>query len=245
MAAVPVTFADVLTLRLRREPSQPLVTWYDERTGERIELSVTTYANWVAKTASLLVDEHGLERGATLRVDLPSHWLGTVFLGGAWSAGLVVTFSGRGDAVVCGPGTVAQWADRSVDVPVLACSLLPMGARFTDPLPTGVHDVGTQIWSQPDSFVALDPPQPDDPALVLEERPLSHRSLWEAAAVGSLIADGGRLLTEANPASPPGLATFVEPLARGGSVVLVCHAGPARLDAIAAAELATPAPPAS
>ena len=68
-----------------------------------------------------------------------------------------------------------------------------------------------------------------------------------AAAAGSLLTDGGRLFTEANPASPPGIATFVEPLARGGSLVLVSHADPARLDATYAAERATarfPAQPA-
>jgi hypothetical protein len=43
----------------------------------------------------------------------------------------------------------------------------------------------------------------------------------------------------ANPASPPGIATFTEPLARGGSLVLVTHAGPERLDATYVAERAT------
>ena len=53
----------VLDGRARRDPGRPLVTWYDDATGERVELSVATYANWVAKTASLLVEEHDLERG--------------------------------------------------------------------------------------------------------------------------------------------------------------------------------------
>ena len=83
-------FADVLARQLRADSSRPLITFYDEATGERVELSVTTYANWVAKAASLLVEEHGLERGQSLCVDLPIHWLGPVFLGAAWTAGLVV-----------------------------------------------------------------------------------------------------------------------------------------------------------
>jgi uncharacterized protein (TIGR03089 family) len=238
MAAAPATFADVLALRLRRDPGRPLVTWYDVATGERVELSVTTYANWVAKAASLLADEHDLERGTTLRVDLPPHWLGPVFLGAAWSAGLVVTFSGEADAVVCGPDTVASWAGRADDIAVLACSLLPMGVRFVEPLPAGTHDVGVEIWSQPDAFFTMDPPGPDDVAVVLDGSPLTHRELWEGAAAGSLPS-GGRLLTEANPASPPGLAAFAEPLARGGSLVIVRHAGPAEVREIAAAERAT------
>ena len=51
------TFPRLLDAALRSDPARPLVTFYDDATGERIELSVTTYANWVAKTASLLQDE--------------------------------------------------------------------------------------------------------------------------------------------------------------------------------------------
>src|SRR4051794_8360742 len=100
------TFSELLAAELRREPGRPLLTWYDEHTGERVELSVTTYANWVAKTASLLVDEHDLERGDVLLVDLPTHWLGPVFLGAAWTVGLAVAFPDAGvspRAFVCGP----------------------------------------------------------------------------------------------------------------------------------------------
>ena len=140
--------SDLLAAELRRDPGRPFLTWYDEATGERVELSVTTYANWVAKTASLLVEEHDLERGDVLRVDLPAHWLGPVFLGAAWVAGLVVTLEGDGAdaaAVVTGPAGLARWADRAGEVPVLACSLLPMGVRFADPLPPEVHDVGVEV----------------------------------------------------------------------------------------------------
>src|SRR5436190_13204253 len=90
-ASQVTTFADLLARRIGDDPGRPLVTFYDLESGERAELSVTTYANWVAKTASLLADEHDLERGATLRVDLPPHWLGPVFLGAAWLLGLAVT----------------------------------------------------------------------------------------------------------------------------------------------------------
>jgi uncharacterized protein (TIGR03089 family) len=231
------TFAAVLARQLRADSSRPLVTFYDEATGERVELSVTTYANWVAKAASLLVDEHDLERGQSLCLDLPTHWLGPVFLGAAWTAGLVVTGPGAGepDAVVCGPGSLDRWASYADDLPVLACSLLPLGVRFAEPLPPGVHDVGIEIWGQPDAFTPWDPPGPDDAAY----DGVTQGELWRTAAAGSLLTDGGRLLSEANPASPPGIATFTEPLARGGSLVLVTHAGPERLDATYVAERAT------
>lgn len=236
------TFAEVLSAQLRRDPGRPLVTFYDHATDERVELSVTTYANWVAKAAGLLVEECDLERGATLRVDLPPHWLAPVFLGAAWTVGLQVTTSDSPDAVVCGPDGLDRWASLAGSAPVLACSLRPMGVRFADPLPPGVLDVGVEIWSQPDGFTAWDPPGATDPAT----DSLTHDQVFGAspadeltAAVGSSLTDGGRLLSVADPASPPGTATFTEPLRRGGSLVLVRNPDPGRLDAVYDAERAT------
>ena len=237
-AAVPATFSEVLSEQLRSDAGRPLVTYYDDATGERVELSVTTYANWVAKAASLLVDELDLERGDRLQVDLPAHWLGTVFLGAAWTAGLVVVDDSP-DAVVCGPEGLATWGPKAADLVVLACSLLPMGVRFADPVPPGVHDVGKEIWGQPDAFTPSDPPTGADVAYDLGGGSATQAELWSAAAAGTLVTDGGRLLSEANPASPPGIATFVEPLQCGGSLVLVTRAGRERLEATYVSERAT------
>lgn len=244
------TFSILLADLLRREPGRPLVTFYDHATDERVELSVTTYANWVAKACSLLVDEHGLERGQRLRIDLPTHWLGCVFLGAAWNAGLVVDLgdaggSGSGvaeeepDAVVCGPDGLDRWAPQAASLPVLACSLRPLGVRFAEPLPAHVHDVGIEIWGQPDAFIPWDPAQDDDDAVLLDGRAITQAELWEAAAAGSLLADGGRLLAVSNPASPPGFVTFTEPLARSGSLVLVARPDADRLASTAATERVT------
>ncbi len=235
---MPTTFPTVLRTLLR-DPGRPLVTFYDHASGERVELSVATYANWVAKATSLLVEEHDLTRGDRLRIDLPPHWLSTVFLGAAWYAGIAVTDAADPDAVVCGPDTLDEWAPRADDLPVLACSLLPLGVRFADPLPAGVHDVGVEIWSQPDAFEPWEAPEPDDTATDFAPGSTSQAQLWSTAAAGALITDGGRLLSEANPASPPGIATFTEPLARSGSLVLVARADPERLEATYAAERAT------
>lgn len=230
------TFSEVLAAQLRRDPGRPLVTFYDHATDERVELSVTTYANWVAKASGLLTDVADLERGMSLRIDLPPHWLSTVFLGAAWTVGLRVTTSDDPDAVVCGPEGMARWAPRASAVPVLACSLRPLGVRFAEPLPAGVLDVGVEIWSQPDGFTAWDPPTGDD----LATDDLTQRQVHDlTAAVGSVLTDGGRLLSVADPASPPGMATFTEPLVRGGSLVLVRNPDPARLDSVHDAERAT------
>ena len=234
------TFAELLEAERRRDGGRPFVTWYDETTGERVELSVTTYANWVAKTASLLVEEHDLSRGDLLHLDLPVHWLTPVFLGAAWTAGLVVSLDPDAyDAVVTGPAGVDRWSAVAAAVPVLACSLLPMGVRFAEALPADVHDVGVEVWSQPDAFIPYDPPGPDDDAVLAGGVRTSHQELWGTAAVGSLLTDGGRLLVAASPASPPEIAAITEPLARRGSVVLVVGADPDRVTGLAQAERAT------
>ena len=234
------TFADVLAQRLRADPGQPLVTYYDLGTGERVELSVTTYANWVAKTASLLAEEHDLERGQSLRVDLPTHWLGPVFFGAAWVIGLTVTEDDEPDAVVCGPDSLARWASYADRLPVLACSLLPMGVRFADALPPGVHDVGVDVWSQPDAFAPWDPPAATDAAVDWAGAGLTHDELWSRAAAGtSHYSGGGRLLSTANPASPSGLSAFTGPLGASGSVVLVSRSSGEDLTRVFEAERCT------
>jgi len=232
------TFSAVLAAQLRTNPGRPLVTYYDEATGERVELSVTTYANWVAKASSLLVDEHDLERGARLRIDLPPHWLSLVFLGAAWNAGLVVTDADDPDAVVCGPDSLERWAPEAATRPTLACSLLPLGVRFADPLPAAVHDVGLEVWGQPDGWAPWDPPTGDDPATAWGTEVTTQAQMW-AAAAGASLSNGDRLISEADPASPPGTASFCEPLSCGGSLVLVAHASPERLEAISIAEQVT------
>ena len=237
------TFAALLAGRLRTGPGRPLITFYDGATSERTELSVATYANWVAKTASLLVEECDLTRGDRLLVDLPAHWLAPVFLGAAWTVGLTVVFDaedGAADAVVCGPDAVDRWSAEAAGRPVVASALLPLGVRFPGPLPAGVLDFGVEVWGQPDSFVPWDPPTGAD--LAVPSR--TQEELVGAATAGSLpegvgFTGGGRLLTETGPASPSGLASFVEPLARDGSLVLVVRADADRLAATYAAERAT------
>lgn len=211
---MPDTFAGLLDDLLRREPGRPLVTYYDGATGERTELSVTTYANWVAKTSSLLVEELGLERRGSLLVDLPAHWLTPVFLGAAWNVGLCIVRDGVADAVVCGPSGLDAYADGSA--PLLACSLRPLGARFAEPLPQGVRDFGVEVWSQPDAFLPSDPATPVDSALPgVSQHELLHRRAEH-------LLPGGRLFTSVNPLDDP--AVFLEPVVGGGSVVWVANA---------------------
>ncbi|EGD42093.1 hypothetical protein NBCG_03770 [Nocardioidaceae bacterium Broad-1] len=230
------SFPETLARALRTNPGGPLVTFYDEASGERQELSTATYANWVAKASGLLLDEHGLERGDSIRIDLPTHWLAAVFLGAAWNTGLVVTDSDSPDAVVCGPETLSAWADGAGKRPTLACSLLPFGVRFADPLPPGVHDFGIEVWGQPDAFTPWDPPTADDAATSWAGVETSHAELFGAEG------NTGRLLSTVPSSSPAGTELLAALLVGGGSLVLVTNATEERLAALASSERATQFP---
>jgi uncharacterized protein (TIGR03089 family) len=153
-----------------------------------------------------------------------------VWLGAAWAVGLEVTASsGDVDLVVCGPDDVERYAGG--DAPVVALSLLPMGARFREPPPDGVVDYGAVVWGQPDSFLPLDPPAPDDVAW-RGDRVLTQAEV-AVGAVGSTAESGEpgtRLLTDLSPASEAGLPAFLRPLVARGGTVWVANADPESWD---------------
>ena len=215
----PRTFPELLAARLASDPGQPLVTAYDDTTGERTELSVTTFANWVSKTANLFTDELGLDTGDTVFLDLPAHWLVPVFLGAAWSSGLAVTTEGSTphDVVVCGPDSVGRHDGAD---PVVACGLLPFAVRFPEALPAGVLDYGVLWPGQSDVFLPVEPPTPDTLAWLSAKETRTQAELLEAATVTG-YEPGVRLLTDEHPASDHGVPAFLGPLVSGGSLVLL------------------------
>jgi uncharacterized protein (TIGR03089 family) len=226
LAVPPSTFSTLLAHRQRVDPARPLVTFYDDATGERIELSATTYANWVSKTAGLLQDDLEVERGGLVLIDLPTHWLGAVWLGAAWTVGLCATDDAglalEADLIVCGPAGLEQYVDHAGRVPVVALSLRPLGGRFVDALPEGVTDYGAVVLAQPDVFVSYDPPTSDDPAWRDADGVLTQTDLLSGPA-GIGIQTDGRLLTDVNPCSRVGLGTLLEPLKQGAATVWVAN----------------------
>lgn len=217
---VATTFGTLLDARLRDSPGRPLLTWYDDGTGERTELSVTTYANWVAKTAGVLTDVLDLEPGDRVRVDLPNHWLGPVFLGATWLAGLEVRTPAsaaevEADLVVQGPGGSTIPAHQR-----LGCALLPFAVSAPGALDGDVVDFGTLWPGQPDAFLGV-PAAGSDLALDgVDQATMLDRARGLGYAVGE------RVLTDLNPVTTAGLDVFVGALAMGGSVVLLAHPDP-------------------
>lgn len=207
------------------DPAAPFVTHYDLATGERTEISGTTLANWVAKTANFLVDDAEAEPGTRVRIGLPSHWLRVVWLCAAWTVGATVT-DGAADIGVSGP-------ELEADEPVrVASALKPFGLRFDTP-PAGFVDIGVEIGGHGDVFVALDPPSPRTIALDLSGERLTH-----AEMLASATPDGRRLLVTPGDLRRDAALLVNAALGHGSLVIVTGVTGPADTERIAAQERA-------
>ncbi len=221
----------VLVERLTRgDASRPLVTWVDVGTAARVELSVATVANWVAKIGGLLQDGLDIEAGDRVRLSLPAHWLAVPWALGCWTIGAVVEGA---DSAAGGPPALEVFgADRFPTTggrPVVV-GLGPFGGPVSGGPPAGALDSGAEVLGHPDELWVHDPPGPSSPALVRAGSDLDHAGVLAAAralADRLGIGTGGRLLTTTVPATADGLLEIVlVPLVTAGSVVLVSGAAP-------------------
>jgi uncharacterized protein (TIGR03089 family) len=222
------TPADLLRSALATDPARPLVTFYDDATGERVELSVATFANWVAKTANLLQEGLSAEPGDRVALLLPAHWQTAVWLLACSSVGVIADMAGEptaADLVVSGPDTLE--AARACSGERVALALRPLGGRFPQ-VPEGFADYALEVPGQGDRFAPYSPVDPEEPALIVAGREFSgaevvERAGAEAPALG-LTGPGSRLLSGLPYDTWEGLnAGLYAPLATGGSVVLCRH----------------------
>ena len=244
-----MTPADLLAAALRRDPAAPLLTYYDDGTGERIELSAATLANWVAKTANLLQDEFDVGTGSTVAVALPVHWQTAAVLLGVWSCGATVLDTaaeddGRLDAadvVLAAQDRLAPLEEQ--DLPdLMGLSLHPLGmgmSGYAGP----ARDFALEVRVHGDSFTPYVPPDPASPGLSAGGLELTLGGLAGAAeelAARLGIAAGDRVLVDEQTAVEAGpVAWLLAPLAAGASLVLCRRPDPAALRARAEAERVT------
>ena len=127
------------------DPVGPRITYYDDATGERIELSTVTLANWAAKTGNLLRDELGAGPAARVAVLLPAHWQTAAVLFGIWWIGAEVVLDGSAaDIGLCTADRLSE-ADDAVGVGEIAVlSLDPFGKPAAD-VPVGMTDYATSV----------------------------------------------------------------------------------------------------
>ncbi|MFB7501046.1 TIGR03089 family protein [Streptomyces sp. NPDC056161] len=239
MNATDRTPADLLRSALAADPGRPLVTFYDDATGERVELSVATFANWVAKTANLLQGDLAAGPGDRVALLLPAHWQTAVWLLACSSVGAVADVAGdpaAADVVVSGPDTLE--AARACSGERVALALRPLGGRFPQP-PAGFLDYAVEVPGQGDRFAPFAPVDPEEPALIVAGAELTGSEVVDRARADApeldLTGPGSRLLSGLPYDTWEGLsAGLYAPLAVGGSVVLCRHLP--RLDADALAK---------
>lgn len=238
-------------LRAVRDLSSPFLTWYDDSYGARVELSMASLGNSIAKAAGHLRDELDVEAGDVVYLDLPAHWQRAVWLGACWSARAVACISpARAAGVRAAVTHRPEWLREHV----------------TDAIPEVTEVSLAPLWlparEQPDVFTPIDVQRPEDPALVLEDgRVLTAGEVMTRStdlAAAWRLAAGGRLLAldpvaDPRAGDPTGdlgtavgwLAVLSVPLAAAASTVLVSNENPAGRDDRFAAERATAlAPPA-
>lgn len=231
----PVTVPALLDQLLREDAARPLLTFYDLATGERVELSVATTDNWVAKTANLVQDSLGVSAGARVHVDLPVHWQAVVWALACWRTGCVlVTPPGASpDVAVVRHEAAADAAATAAADEVVALALRPMGVRSPEPVPPGVFDYDAEVLGHGDRFVAADPARPDSVAVEVNGVTTSHAALLDAVGTAAKPARPRLLLTEP-PLRADALSAWLAALAAGGSLVLVASADdPGYADALA------------
>jgi uncharacterized protein (TIGR03089 family) len=152
----------VLSPLLRSDAVGPRITYYDDATGERIELSAVTLANWAAKTANLLRDELGAGAGTRVAVLLPAHWQTAAVLFGIWWIGAEALLGSAPDSAEVALCTAARLdeADRAVGMGEIAVlSLDPFGKPVAD-LPVGLTDYATAVRVHGDQVVPESAPGP-------------------------------------------------------------------------------------
>lgn len=229
---MPTVSAALLDPLMKRDPVGPRITYYDDATGERIEVSTVTLANWAAKTANLLRDELGAGPGSRVAVLLPAHWQTAAVLLGTWWIGAEVVF-GRPDTAhiaLCTADRLDE-ADAAAGTgsglgEVVALSLDPFGKPVPD-LPIGVTDYATSVRVHGDQIV------PErSPGAALNGRSATELLALSADSAGEQgLTDSDRVLSTAAWDTDDDLIRhFLAVLSAGASLVQVANADPAVLD---------------
>jgi uncharacterized protein (TIGR03089 family) len=212
------------------DPVGPRITYYDDATGERIELSTVTLTNWAAKTGNLLRDELGAGPTARVAVLLPAHWQTAAVLFGIWWIGAEVVLSGLqekgADIALCTADRLSEADDAVGSGEIAVLSLDPFGKPAAD-LPVGVTDYATSVRVHGDQISPERHPGP-----VLDGRSVTDVFVdAQASAAAQGFTSGDRVMsmagwTTADELTANLLAVFVV----GASLVQVANPDASVLD---------------
>lgn len=196
----------LLDTRLAKDPASPLVTFYDDASGERTELSAATFANWSAKTCGLLASK-GIGAGDDVGIWLPVHWQSAVIITACWRLGARPALNAPASVIFADAARIDEALDEADEV--LGLALAPMAGQLRD-VPLGAEDYAVEVPGFADSWSG---PYPADQLAEPNEalagkRVLSTATAWQTSTITDLL---------------------VTPIATGGSVVLVRNADTAAL----------------
>jgi uncharacterized protein (TIGR03089 family) len=227
--------AAILDPMLRADPVGPRITYYDDATGERIELSAVTLANWAAKTGNLLRDELGGGPNSQVAVLLPAHWQTAAVLFGVWWIGADVLLDGSpADIALCTAERLDE-ADATGASEVAVLSLDAFGRPASD-LPIGVTDYATAVRVHGDQIVAEQHP---GPALAGRSVEQVLDACQKTASAKALTAPDRVLSTASWSTADDMIDGLLSVLAVGGSLVYVANPDPAALPRRAETEKVT------
>ena len=235
---------------------RPLLTYYDDATGERAEFTAATLGGWAARTAGLLREGCRLGAGDRAAVLLPPHWQTAAVLLGAWSVGIAVSFRpwataglaplDRGsdeplDAVFVARQRLESWLER---VPQarhrFVLGLAPGGSRLDEApdgyeVPDGYRDYLAEVAGYPENLPPYQAVRYTDAASPDGTTYREWGSLAHGVAERLDLRAGDRLLVDAAKHEQP-VMWLLAPLAAGASVVLCANLDRDALDARIAAE---------
>jgi uncharacterized protein (TIGR03089 family) len=194
----------------------------------RVELSGATTANWVAKSANLLVDGYG--GPGRIGLLLPLHWQTVALLLAGVATGATVVVADEAAAldgcelafVVADQAPAARAA--GVDE-VLALSCTPFGTRLAQ-VPPGVVDYAADVPTYADHWGGPVPSRLDVETGAGVLPPLPELDLDR----------DDRVLVAVPAADPAGLAGLLAVLRRGAALVLVPDPGAVDLARVVAQE---------
>ncbi|MEE6166811.1 MULTISPECIES: TIGR03089 family protein [unclassified Mycolicibacterium] len=236
MCELSTLSAAVLDPLLASDPAGPRITYYDDATGERIELSAVTLANWAAKTANLLRDELGAGPGTRVAVLLPAHWQTAAVLFGAWWIGSEVVFNDDpADIALCTRDRLDEADDTVSGGEVAVLSLDPFGKPAAD-LPIGVTDYATAVRVHGDQIV---PERHPGPALAGRSVAEVLDAARNAAAVHGFTSRDRVLDTATWDTADDLVEHLLSVFVAGASLVQVANPDPAALERRRAMEKVT------
>jgi uncharacterized protein (TIGR03089 family) len=216
------------------EGARALLTYCDDATGERTELTAAALGSLVARTAAMLRDGCQLGSGDRAAVLLPPHWQTAAVLLGAWATGVAV--SSRSWASVSLPpaahqetlGAVFVARSRVEAVPQarhrFVLGLAPHGAAL-DEVPDGYQDYLVEVHRYPDTV---------PPYWAIEHEELASSdgtSYREWAGVAHSIAEsmglrpGDRLMVDVAKHDEP-VKWLLAPLSASASIVICANLSP-------------------